>query len=56
VIPVLGVVAILWARRRFGRATVDPDPAATSLTGAAEPTLAAEGASHARRRRKATRW
>jgi len=32
-IPVLGVVAILWARRRVGRAT-DPDPAAPAPTGA----------------------
>ncbi len=34
VIPVLGVVAILWARRRFGGATVGPDPAAGTLAGA----------------------
>jgi hypothetical protein len=28
VVPVLGVVAIFWARRRFGRATAAGDPAA----------------------------
>jgi hypothetical protein len=35
VIPVLGVIAIVWARRRFGHAPTDHDPAAAPLTRAA---------------------
>jgi hypothetical protein len=32
VVPVLGLAAILWARRRFGPAVTDSDPAAAALT------------------------
>jgi hypothetical protein len=35
VVPVLGLAAILWARRRFGRTVTDRDPAVAGLTGAA---------------------
>jgi hypothetical protein len=35
VVPVLGLAAILWARRRFGRAVTNNDPAAAALTGTA---------------------
>jgi hypothetical protein len=35
VVPVLGLLAILWARRRFGPAATDHNRAAEALTGAA---------------------
>lgn len=35
VVPVLGLAAILWARRRFGRAVKESGPAAAAMTGAA---------------------
>jgi hypothetical protein len=35
IVPVLGFLAILWARRRFGPAATDRDRAAEALTGAA---------------------
>jgi hypothetical protein len=35
VVPVLGLVGILWARRRFGLPPTDRKPAPAPLTGAA---------------------